>query len=87
VEVAERDFFAEPLSRVEIEALAAKAGGIRNIFAFGSPSFRSLERDRDSLTASEMVDLVLGEPRFLKRPLLVDGTRVWTGGQVGEAGP
>lgn len=31
----ERAFFVQPLSCLELETLASKAGGIRNIFSFG----------------------------------------------------
>lgn len=81
-----RDFFADRLTRAELEELARAAGGIRAIFAFASPSFRKLGRDPDQLTDAELVDLVLGEPRFLRRPLLVtDDGRVLAGGKAVSA--
>ena len=84
----ERDFFADRLTQAEIEDLARRAGGIRNLFAFGSPSFRKLDRDPASLADGELVALVLGEPRFLRRPLLVtDDGRVLAGGKAVAAGP
>ena len=46
---------------------------MRTLFAFGSPSFRRLGRDPEGLTEAEMMDLVLAEPRLLRRPLLVTG--------------
>lgn len=84
----ERDFFARPLERGELEDLARRAGGIRNVFAFGSPSFKKLGRDAGAIPDAELIDLVLSEPRLLRRPLLVtaDG-RVLAGGKaVSEAG-
>ena len=81
-----RDFFAQPLSRAELEDLARRAGGIRRLFAFRSPSFKNLGREEGSLTDSELVDLILAEPRLLRRPLLVDGERVLVGrGEISAA--
>ena len=57
------------------------------IFSFASPSFRKLGRDPKSLDEAEMMDLVLGEPRFLRRPLAIAGDRVLVGREVGEARP
>ena len=56
---------------------------MRNIFAFGSPSFRKLGRSADDLTDKELAELILSEPRFLRRPLIVteDG-RVLTGSRA-----
>ena len=87
VQTGERDFFAQPLNRAELVDLATKAGGIRRIFSFGSPSFRRLNREPASLSEEEMLDYVLGEPRFLRRPLAVAGGRVLIGREVGEVGP
>jgi arsenate reductase-like glutaredoxin family protein len=74
------------LSESELRELAAKAGGIRNIFAFGSPSFKKLNRAPDDLTDDQLIEMVLREPRMLRRPLLVQGERVLVGGRaVSEA--
>ena len=40
VPLDERDFFAQRLTRDELTDIARRAGGIRAIFAFGSPSFK-----------------------------------------------
>ena len=79
----ERDYFADRMTRAEIDDLARRAGGIRNVFAFGSPSFRKLGRDPDAFADADLVELVLGEPRFLRRPLLLtDDGRVLVGGKA-----
>lgn len=67
----ERDFFAMPFDQAELEQLARRAGGIRNLFAFNSPSFKKLRRDPESVGDDELIQLVLVEPRLLRRPLLV----------------
>ena len=85
--MAARDFFADRLTRAELEELARAAGGIRALFAFGSPSFRKLERAPEELSDTELLDLALGEPRFLRRPLLVtDDGRVLVGGRAVREG-
>ena len=85
--MAARDFFADRLTRAELQDLARAAGGVRAIFAFGSPSFRKLERPPDAFSDAELIDLALGEPRFLRRPLLVtDDCRVLFGGKAVREG-
>ena len=74
-----RDFFAEPLSAAELAELAELAGGVRNLFSFNSPSFKKLERSADSFADEELLELIEAEPRFLRRPLLVDRNRLRIG--------
>lgn len=82
-----RDFFAEPLSASELAALTGLAGGVRPLFSFNSPSFRKLGRDRENVTDEELLELIEAEPRFLRRPLLVNGDRVLIGARaIREAG-
>jgi arsenate reductase-like glutaredoxin family protein len=74
------------LSEAELRDIARRAGGIREISAFGSPAFKKLGRDPESYSDDELVALVLAEPRLLRRPLLVAGDRVLVGGRaVSEA--
>ena len=83
MQTSERDFFKEPFSRAELTEIADAAGGIRPIFAFGSGRFRALGRPPESFTDSELVDLALAEPRFLRRPLaLTDEGRVLAGAKA-----
>ena len=55
---------------------------MRAIFAFGSPSFKKLGRSAEQLSDAELLELILSEPRLLRRPLLVDGERVLVGGKA-----
>ena len=52
------------------------------IFAAGSPAFKKLGLDPASLGDEQMMELVLAEPRMLRRPILVDGDRVLVGGRA-----
>ncbi len=79
VELEERDYFTEPFSEEELRTLI----GVREpaeIFAWRSPSFKSLERDPDSLTGDDLVRLMLEEPRLVRRPMVQIGDRLVIGG-------
>ena len=67
----ERDFFAEPLSGAELGGLAQLAGGLGNLLSVRSPSFRKLGRPFASLGRWQLEELMLREPRLIRRPLLV----------------
>ena len=83
VELSERDIFAEPLSEEEVMALAAMRP-LRELFSFRSPSFRKLGLDPDSLSDDEMLSLMMGDPRLVRRPLVVAGGRVIVGNDPAE---
>jgi len=40
------------------------------MFNFRSPSFKQLGLDRDKLNDTELIDLVLKEPRLIRRPVV-----------------
>jgi arsenate reductase-like glutaredoxin family protein len=72
-----------PLDAGELRDLAQRAGGVRNLFAFNSPSFKKLGRDPEAITDDEMLQLILVEPRLLRRPLLLtDEGRVLAGARA-----
>ena len=78
VELAERDIFKEPLTEAELGKLMAMRP-IRDLFSFKSPSFRKLGLDPESLTDGQMMSLVMGDPRLIRRPLVVTGGRIIVG--------
>ena len=45
---------------------------IRDLFSFKSPSFRKLGLDPESLTDRQMMSMVMGDPRLIRRPLGCD---------------
>ncbi|MCI0863968.1 MAG: hypothetical protein J4N69_06995, partial [Chloroflexi bacterium] len=74
IEVSDRDFFKESLSETEIRELAAMVG-TENIFARRSPSLKKLGLADKELSDDEMINLMLQEPKLVRRPLLkVGGT-------------
>ena len=80
-EVEERDYFQERFTEAEIRELAAPVG-VSNIFARRSPSLKKLGLDAQELSDDRMVELMLEEPRLVRRPLIKIGDRLVVGGSV-----
>lgn len=72
-DIEKRNIKDAPLSRSEIEKLAAMLGGIENLFSRRSTKYRELGLKDKTLSEKEMLDLMAGEYTFLKRPILVAG--------------
>ena len=79
LEVTDRDFFKETLSEAEIRELAAMAG-TENIFARRRPKHKKLGVADKELSDDEMVNLMLQEPKLVRRPLLKVGNKLMVGG-------
>ena len=79
LEVTDRDFFKETFSESEIRELAAIAG-TENIFARRSPSLKKLSLVDKELSDDEMVNLMLQEPKLVRRPLIKVGGKLMVGG-------
>ena len=79
LEVTDRDFFNETLSESEVRHLAAMVG-TENIFARRSPSLKKLGLADKELSDDEMVNLMLQEPKLVRRPLLKVGDKLMVGG-------
>ena len=79
LEVKDRDFFKDTLSETEVRELAAMAG-TENIFARRSPSLKKLGLADKELSDDEMIDLMLQEPKLVRRPLLKVGGKLMVGG-------
>lgn len=79
LEVTDRDFFKETFSESEIRELAAMAG-TENIFARRSPSLKKLSLADKELSDDEMVNLMLQEPKLVRRPLIKVGGKLMVGG-------
>lgn len=73
IELSERDFFMDPLSRDELLALGERIP-IADIFSWRSPSSVPYRARRDEMTEDEMIDAMLEEPRLIRRPILVPPT-------------
>jgi len=69
IDFNDRDFFKEPFTRDEIiELLQGKPA--TEMFNFRSPSFKKLDLDREKLGDEELIDLMLKEPRLVRRPVV-----------------
>ena len=79
LEVTDRDFFKDTLDEVEIRELGFLAG-IEKIFARRSPSLKNMGLADKELSDDEMVNLMLQEPKLVRRPLLKVGDRLIVGG-------
>ena len=65
----ERDFFANPFTVDELRALIG-ARPVSDFFSWRSPSFRKLGVSRDELDDDRMLQLMVDEPRLIRRPLI-----------------
>jgi arsenate reductase-like glutaredoxin family protein len=73
VEINERDFFKNPFAQSEIEDLL-QGRPASEMFNFRSPSFKKLGLVREKLRDKELIDLMLKEPRLVRRPVVrIDG--------------
>ena len=79
LEVTERNFFEDNLSETEIWELASMIG-IENIFARRSPSLKTMGLADKNLSSEEMVNLMLQEPKLVRRPLFKVGNELMVGG-------
>ena len=78
-ELTERDYFKETLSEAEIREMAALAG-VDQIFARRSPSLKQMGLANQDLSEDEMINLMLQEPKLVRRPLIRVRDQVFAGG-------
>ena len=69
MEINERDFFKNPFNQSEIEKLL-QGKPASEMFNFRSPSFKQLGLERERLSDKELIDLMLKEPRLVRRPVV-----------------
>lgn len=75
-----REFFKQKFTREELTGLFDRTGlTVDDVLSTRSTPYRQLGlADRD-LGHNEIIDLMLEEPRLLKRPILVSGSNVVVG--------
>lgn len=69
VNYTERDIFKHPFSETELRAIVAKRP-VKEIFSYRSPSVKALGLDVERMSDEEMIQVMLQEPRLIRRPLL-----------------
>jgi len=79
--VKERDYFSDALSEGEILEMASNAG-MTNIFAWRSPSLKQKGVAGKDLSDNEMLNLIMEEPKLLKRPIVRIGDKLLIGGSL-----
>ena len=77
IELEERDFFADPFTGEELRGLIGDAP-VSDYFSWRSPSFRKLGLKREDMSDDQMLELMAGEPRLIRRPLIMtpEGTLI-----------
>jgi arsenate reductase-like glutaredoxin family protein len=78
VEINERDFFKSPFNRAEIEELLLGKRA-SEMFNFRSPSFKKLGLNREKLGDDDLIELMLKEPRLVRRPVVRIDAEVYFG--------
>ncbi len=78
MEINDRDFFKTPFTRGEIKALL-QGKPASDMFSFRSPSFKALGMEQAKLSDSDLINLMLKEPRLVRRPVVKIGKRVYFG--------
>jgi arsenate reductase-like glutaredoxin family protein len=82
VQISDRDFFKNPFSRAEIVNLL-QGEPVTEMFNFRSPSFKKLGLERGKLADRDLIELMLKEPRLIKRPVAKIGGKVYFGATSG----
>ena len=77
----ERDFFQDRFSEEEIRELAAPVG-LSEMFAWRSPSLKQMGLAGQELSEDQMLDLMLREPRLVRRPLIKISDQLLVGGSL-----
>jgi len=73
-----RDIFREPLSEDEIRRLLARSS-VADLFSWRSPTARARGLRPDGLDEDDAIRLMAGEPRLMRRPLILAGDRLIVG--------
>ena len=69
VEFDERDFFSDKFTEQELRQLIGEREP-SEFFSWSSPSFRKMALKRDNLTGEQLIEMMLNEPRLIRRPLI-----------------
>lgn len=69
VELDERDFFSRRFTETELRQLIGEREP-SELFSWSSPSFRKMGLKREHLTGRQLIEMMLDEPRLIRRPLI-----------------
>ncbi|WP_046173826.1 Spx/MgsR family RNA polymerase-binding regulatory protein [Domibacillus indicus] len=80
VEVKERHIFREtPTKKELLTLLSMTSEGLDELLATRSRMFKSLNIEVDEMPLSDVIDLLIKEPKLLRRPILTDGQNLVVG--------
>ena len=69
IEIEERDFFKDKFDADELRSLLSSVR-VSDAFAWNSPSFKDLGLAAAELDDDRMLELMVQEPRLIRRPLV-----------------
>jgi regulatory protein spx len=76
----ERHLFRDTPTHEElVQLLSLTTEGLDEILATRSQTFKKLGKDVNDLPLSKVIDLIVQEPKLLRRPLLTDGKKLVVG--------
>lgn len=74
-----RDVKSDPLDRKEVERLSELVGGADELFSRRARKYREMNLSERELSSDEMIQLMVEEYTFIKRPVLVSDGRAVAG--------
>ncbi|MBT2643807.1 transcriptional regulator Spx [Bacillus sp. ISL-41] len=80
VKFNERHMFKDTPSKKELlQILALTTEGLDELLATRGETYKNLGMDMEELPLSEVIKLVIEEPKLLRRPILTDGKKLIVG--------
>ncbi len=80
VDFKERHLFRETPNQDELlKLLSLTTEGLDEILATRSESYKNLQEDLNELPLSKVVQILIDEPKLLRRPILTDGKKLIVG--------
>jgi len=80
IEYVEKNIFTQPLTEDDIEVMLQNAeNGFDDIISTRSKIFKEKDLDIEDMLMSELKDFIIENPSVLKRPIIVDETRLQVG--------
>ncbi|MEG9295264.1 transcriptional regulator SpxA [Mangrovibacillus sp. Mu-81] len=80
IKYTERNIQAEPLTADEIKAiLRLTEKGTEEIISTNSKTYKELDVDLDSLPLKQLYQLIMENPKMVKRPIMLDEKRIQVG--------
>jgi regulatory protein spx len=80
IDYTERNILSQPLTRDEIKyILRLTEDGTDEIISTNSKTFKELDINIESLPLQDLYELIINNPKILRRPIMVDEKRLQVG--------